>query len=60
VHGCVSLFSVADRSSYESLLQASAQRTAHEESAHSYRHPPPPVEHRGYAPRVVKPKPRTA
>jgi len=60
VDGCVSLFSVADRTSVTSLLEASAKRSAHEESVHSYRHPPPPVEHRGYAPRISRPKPKTA
>jgi len=54
------LFSVADRTSVTSLLEASAKRSAHEESVHSYRHPPPPVEHRGYAPRISRPKPKTA
>lgn len=55
---CVVLFGVVDKSSTKSLLEASARRTHHEETAHGYRHPPPPQqpEFRGYAPRIAKTK----
>src|SRR5204863_63897 len=44
--GCSAQFHVADAKSMESLREASANRTAHEQAAHDYRHPSPPPEMR--------------
>ncbi len=56
--GCSAQFHVADAKSMESLREASANRTAHEQAAHDYRHPSPPPEQRWGAPRIAKPRSR--
>ncbi len=57
--GCDVCFSVSDQRSMDSLMAASAARTAHESAAHDYHHPPYVEQQRGYAP-YVRVKPREA
>jgi hypothetical protein len=40
----------------QSLMEASAARTAHELEVHDYRHPPPPEEPRRVSPYVSRAK----
>jgi len=44
----------------ESLLAASAARTAHELAAHDYRHPRPPEEPRRGSPYITRSKAKNA
>jgi hypothetical protein len=60
VSGCGVQFGVQDSSSMESLLQASAARTAHEASTHNYTHPRPPEEPRRGSPYIAKTRPKNA
>jgi len=60
VSGCSEQFGVADPSSMESLLAASAARTAHELAAHDYRHPRPPEEPRRGSPYITRSKAKNA
>jgi hypothetical protein len=60
VDGCSAQFRVLDASSMDSLHAASAQRTAHEVSAHGYTHPRPVDEPRRASPYIAKTKAKNA